>query len=596
MLSETHLTDEISDNEMHINNFHLYRTDSTSRHTGGVAIYVHESIQVLHVDKIVISMNFWLLEIKLKLNEWCVSVACVYHSPNSCHNIFIGNLDDWLQENNERNEKIILFGDMNINWCANTVAKRKISDSIFDNNMQQMVKNYTRINKESKSLIDYCVSNVNGLIVRNSLENNISDHECLICECKIKRNNDTSKYKQIEYIKEYEQNELLNELSKVDWSVSTSLNLNEKCEFLENSLKISIQKFVKIKRIPIDTKCKWFDENLSDMKRERDIAYKRAAISKSADDWSRYKVMRNNYVNRLNLNESQYYKRKIQENSGDNRNMWKTPKQVMGNKQRGEIKAICFGDTLENDERVMAEKLNAFFVDSIRNISESIPNVALANVMGSGAVQLECTFAFQTVCANDIEAAIKQINSKGDLEKITPKVLLDALPVISNIFCDIINESLMSGAFPDWKCSIITPIEKVAASTKPEDMRPINNMKTMEKVLEIVVKKQLDKYVNDNNILVECQSGFRKNHSCETAINHVIQNWKDEIEKNKSIICIFLDLKRAFETIDRFRLIQKLLGCGIRNKEIRWFESFINNRKQKKEIENDKVKLRTISD
>lgn len=45
----------------------------------------------------------------------------------------------------------------------------------------------------------------------------------------------------------------------------------------------------------------------------------------------------------------------------------------------------------------------------------------------------------------------------------------------------------------------------------------------MEKVLEILVKKQLENYVNENNILVECQSGFRKIHSCETAINYVIQ-------------------------------------------------------------------------
>lgn len=122
-------------------------------------------------------------------------------------------------------------------------------------------------------------------------------------------------------------------------------------------------------------------------------------------------------------------------------------------------------------------------------------------------------------------------------------------------------------------------------------MRPINNLKSMEKVLEILVKKQLENYVNENNILVECQSGFRKNHSCETAINYVIQKWKDEIEKGKIILCIFLDLKRAIETIKREIMIRKLMKIGINGNEFKWFESFINDRKQKMQYQ---VRLKTI--
>lgn len=203
LVSETHLTEDISDNEIQIDNFQVYRTDSSSRHTGGVAIYVDESLQVLNIKKIVIFMNVWLLEIKLKLKEWSAVIACVYHSPNSCHNSFIEKLDDWLQSKNEKNEKVILLGDININWCANTLAKRKIYDCIYDNNMQQLVNDYTRINNESKSLIDYCITNISELCVKNSHENNISDHECLMCECCVNVNSDASKYKNIEYVRQY---------------------------------------------------------------------------------------------------------------------------------------------------------------------------------------------------------------------------------------------------------------------------------------------------------------------------------------------------------------------------------------------------------
>lgn len=67
--------------------------------------------------------------------------------------------------------------------------------------------------------------------------------------------------------------------------------------------------------------------------------------------------------------------------------------------------------------------------------------------------------------------------------------------------------------FPDWKCSTITPVEKVTGTNKPEEFRPINNLPSYEKVLEIVVKTQIALLAH--NIIANQQSGFRKKHSCE---------------------------------------------------------------------------------
>lgn len=96
-------------------------------------------------------------------------------------------------------------------------------------------------------------------------------------------------------------------------------------------------------------------------------------------------------------------------------------------------------------------------------------------------------------------------------------------------------------------------------------------MPTYEKVIEIIAKNQLDEYLDENNIIVSQQSGYRKNHSCETALNRVINDWKIELEEGKYIICVFIDLKRAFETIERNILIQKCDNIGIRGIEKDWF-------------------------
>lgn len=99
-----------------------------------------------------------------------------------------------------------------------------------------------------------------------------------------------------------------------------------------------------------------------------------------------------------------------------------------------------------------------------------------------------------------------------------------------------------------------------------------------EKVLELIVKKQLDKFIEDNKILIEYQSGFRKGHSCETAIQ--ADQWKVTISSGKMISVIFMDLKRAFETIDRKKLITKMERYGIKGKVLSWFKSYVNGRYQ----------------
>lgn len=117
---------------------------------------------------------------------------------------------------------------------------------------------------------------------------------------------------------------------------------------------------------------------------------------------------------------------------------------------------------------------------------------------------------------------------------------------------NIINKSLKFGSFPKlWKTSTIIPIPKIQKVRKCEDFRPINMLLTMEKVLETVVKIQLMEYIEEQHILVDVQSGYRKTFSCETALNLVLTNWKHLNDDNNDIICVFLDLKRAFETIER---------------------------------------------
>lgn len=153
---------------------------------------------------------------------------------------------------------------------------------------------------------------------------------------------------------------------------------------------------------------------------------------------------------------------------------------------------------------------------------------------------------------------------------------------------------MSTGQCPNgWKTSTIVPIPKVSKPKKASDYRPINILPIYEKVLELVVKKQVEMYLESNKIVTEHQSGFRKQHSCETAIQVVVDEWKLAVSEGNMVGVVFMDLKRAFETVDRERLLGKLYQYGIRGEVLEWFKSYLEGRTQKVKINNKESKLVT---
>jgi hypothetical protein len=115
---------------------------------------------------------------------------------------------------------------------------------------------------------------------------------------------------------------------------------------------------------------------------------------------------------------------------------------------------------------------------------------------------------------------------------------------------------------------------------KRDEFLSINMLPVYEKAMESVVKDHLSVFIDENHILIEQQSGFRKSHLCETSLNLVLTQWKAEIDKGKIVIGVFLDLKRAFETIDRNLLLRKFERDGVRNNENQWVKSYLEYRMQ----------------
>ena len=145
----------------------------------------------------------------------------------------------------------------------------------------------------------------------------------------------------------------------------------------------------------------------------------------------------------------------------------------------------------------------------------------------------------------------------------------------------ICNRSIKTGRFPDtWKVARVTPIHKKDSRDYISNYRPISILPIASKILEKHVSIHLYEYMTPYNLLHQKQSGFRANHSCETALTLMVDTWLSALNRGNEIGLLLVDLCKAFDLVDHNILIKKPKLYKYSSVALNWFESYLRNRKQ----------------
>ena len=173
------------------------------------------------------------------------------------------------------------------------------------------------------------------------------------------------------------------------------------------------------------------------------------------------------------------------------------------------------------------------------------------------------------------------VSKATGIDEILAKLLKIANVCISSSLAHIFNVSLKKGKVPDeWKEAKVTPIHKDGDKDDLNNFRPISVLPIISKILERSFYNQLYAYLQDRNILSSEQSGFRPNHSAQAALIEVTDHILTGMDGDKVTGIVFLDLRKAIDTISHDLMLMKLHDLGVRDVELTWFKCYLKEHKQ----------------
>ena len=270
--------------------------------------------------------------------------------------------------------------------------------------------------------------------------------------------------------------------------------------------------------------------------------------------------------------------------AGNMRETWKLINTALNNKQLSEflIPRINVNGNLISNSAEIVEKLNGFFT----TIGSSLAS-AITPGVGSHMKYLPGNYQKSMGLLPTDELEIKLLISKFQnkiscgIDEIPTTILKSCSNAIAKPLAIIINCSLSQGVFPDkLKIAKVCPVFKSGDKEIIQNYRPISILPCFSKVYEKIMYSRLSNYLESKKILSEKQYGFRRNYSTYMALMHMSDKITTAIDNNEYPVGVFIDLQKAFDTLDHKILIDKLEHYGIRGILLNWFRSYLQNRKQ----------------
>ena len=576
---------------------------SCSKH-GGLIVYLHENYnQNVHVETK--DSDIWegiFVKICNSSNEKNIEIANVYRPPNNNNdniNLFIEEINPFLEKISKSKSVSYILGNFNINLLK--IKERQVFNEFLENIMAYgfypTVTLPTRLSESSATLIDNIFSNshesnssVSGIMI-----NNMSDYlSCFHCfELGIQSSQPTK----FTYKRNISQNSISNlydyliSINILDKLKQTHDDPNTQYNIFDNILTSAINKFMPLKKQKYNKykfkQNEWIIFGILKSIKYRDKLYKILKKTDQNSDAFHQKKQNlktyNSILKKLIRKAKEtYYGNQFYKNRNNIKTTWNVINQIIQRKSKEPFPTYY----IQNGEKITDKKLIA---DKFNNYFGSVGSTMANNIKYDGPNTPEtylksrhnASFKFQSINVSTTINIIKNLNTKHSTgyDGLSTSLLKRIYPVLAEPLTLLINNSLKTGIFPDkLKIAKIVPLYKNNDRHDIKNYRPISLLPSISKIFEKVAHDQIFQYFTDNKLLFGNQYGFRKKHSTEHAIIELVDRVTFAVDQGQTPLAFFLDLSKAFDSLDHCILLKKLNFYGIQNLALNWFKSYLNNR------------------
>ena len=591
-------------NLLHYNHLKRYRSE---RDGGGVSLFIDCKLNYVERDDISIVSDVVetiFAEIQpdtlATTSSENVIVGVIYRPPGASVDGFIAQMENMLDTIKSEKKSCYLMGDFNINLLNSETHSGTSSfmDLMFSNFYLPSINRPTRVTDNTATLIDNIFSNVSdseNIPINGILYTDISDHLPIfrICFKKLNVTKPLPHFKQI--INDKTLYDLKVSLGSHNWdSVMSSHDPNQAFSVFLKDFQHHYSKAIPIKTFSSAYKLRkpWLTEGLLNSIKRKNKLYQKRNKNKL-----KYTSYRNRLTHLLRIAEKRYYSHIFEQNKQNLSQVWKVINGII-NKRKVAVKTSRFkhNNKILTEAKDIANQFNLYFTTVGSNLAKKIRDIGIKPEFFLQAQYIN-SFFFSPVTENDIQILINSLrDSSPGYDDIKPKVVKHVSTEIIVSLTHIINVSLETGIFPnDLKIAKVLPLFKKGDREIFSNYRPISLLTCFSKLFEKVAYNQLQSYLDKLDILYQFQFGFRKQYNTDLAVSFLSNRIAEALEKQEHSIGIFLDLSKAFDTVDHSILLNKLNLYGIRGLPLQWFSSYLSERQQYVHYQNAKSNLLTIT-
>lgn len=568
-----------------IDNYKIYYNNGNINSADGVVIYIREDI--VHTVNIVEYDAFKVLDCKIILGENNhLTLTALYR----CHDfpkVNLINVMERIVENNSKNHLII--GDFNINILNNEIEAEDLLNNCYLSGYLPLFNSITRPNENGGTCIDniFAKSTIDLQPFKHAQV--FTDHYPLLCAFNIMEANNktTNFFCKLNYKK------LLMVAENTDWSIINDIDdpdvaINQLISNITNCIEKATLKIKKSKYI---YRKPWMSSAILKSIEQKEFLYNLWKNNRSSVEYKNEYVTYNKYLKKI-INEAKnnYEIKLVEKNSNNSRNLWKYINNKMGknNKKSVPIDKIKAGDKSLEDSKSIANVFNDFFSNIGLELARKLQSTHSSNNPVVNNLRNSKSIFLMPIGNTEVENAINKLKDRnGGCDKIHSKVLKAINMYISPVLQAIFNKCIIHGVWPSaLKTAEIVPIFKSGDNKLVTNYRPISLISNIAKVFEKLIYTRLYNFLVKYKRININQYGFRRKIGTSEALNTVIDKILKMIDEDKAVMVTFVDLSKAFDTVDHDLLLQKLENEGIRGLALKLLKEYLSNRTQKVKLNN----------